>query len=42
MIQISELEYRITIQEIPGFIEWLNERFNEQSKILEVIEDKKH
>lgn len=41
-IQISELEYRTTVEEVSGFIDWLNEMFDEESKLVRVLDDNEY
>lgn len=42
MIKIDENHYRSTVEEITGFIAWLNDKFSEQSKIEKVLQDNEY
>lgn len=42
MIKIDDMHYRSTVEEISGFIDWLNENFDEKSMIEKVLMDNEY
>lgn len=38
-IRIDEYHYRSLVEEVTGFVDWLNERFEEKSSIVKVLSD---
>lgn len=38
-IRIDEYHYRALVQEVTGFIDWLNENFEEKSSIVKVLSE---
>lgn len=39
-IRIDEYHYRSLVEEVIGFIEWLNENFEEKSSVVKVLDEK--
>lgn len=38
-IRIDEYHYRSLVEEVVGFVDWLNEKFEEKSSIVKVLND---